>query len=75
MTESPLPPLPAEFTINLTSEIYPLHSGEQLPLGLLGDDIPCMYATCTSICMFADVLCSMYKNTRLHMICFYTFVL
>jgi protein scribble len=31
---APLPELNAEFT----SELFPLHSGEQLPLGLLGED-------------------------------------
>ena len=36
---APPPPL-SDLTSDLTSELYPLHSGEQLPMGLLGDDTP-----------------------------------
>jgi C-terminal processing protease CtpA/Prc len=39
-SESPAPPLSVDFTSALTSELYPLQSGDQLPLGLLGDDTP-----------------------------------
>ncbi|CAI8037712.1 Leucine-rich repeat-containing protein 1 [Geodia barretti] len=39
-SESPAPPLFVDFTSALTSELYPLQSGDQLPLGLLGDDTP-----------------------------------
>jgi hypothetical protein len=37
---SPTLPLSTDFSSDLTSELYPLHSGEQLPLGLMGDDTP-----------------------------------
>ena len=32
--------LPFDFASNLTAELYPLQSGDQLPLGLLGDETP-----------------------------------
>lgn len=43
MTSSPVPPLvppslSSDFASDLAAELFPLHSGEQLPLGLLGDD-------------------------------------
>lgn len=42
-TSSPVPPLmplslSSDFASDLAAELFPLHSGEQLPLGLLGDD-------------------------------------
>ena len=40
-SQSPAPPSPTDFTAELTSELlYPLQSGEQLPLGLLGEETP-----------------------------------
>ena len=41
MAVSPIVVAPSsELTAELTSELFPLHSGEQLPLGLLGDETP-----------------------------------
>ena len=37
-SQSPAPPLPADFTSLLTSDLYPLQSGDQLPLGLLDEE-------------------------------------